>query len=325
MARTIKIKAGVLFTAGAMALAVTGMSTPGFAKPDDGERGERSQRAAPAQQQQQQAPRMNQNAQMRAQREAARSQPQPQGQPQARGNDGQRGNWRGNEGRPQPQQQVERQQQRPQGQQASPNEIRRNLPGWAGGTRNGEPVSRNNPPQGNVRVDRGGDRNNGRGDNRDRGSSWQGNNDRRDDNRDRGSSWQGNNNNRGSGWQGNNDRRADNDRWRGNGNNQNRNWDRNSWRRDNRYDWQSYRSRNRSTYQIGRYYSPYQNYSYRRVGIGFSLGSMFYGNRYWVNDPWQYRLPEVYGPYRWVRYYDDVLLVDIYSGEVVDVIYDFFW
>ena len=23
--------------------------------------------------------------------------------------------------------------------------------------------------------------------------------------------------------------------------------------------------------------------------------------------------------------YDDVLLVDIYSGEVVDVIYDFFW
>ena len=31
------------------------------------------------------------------------------------------------------------------------------------------------------------------------------------------------------------------------------------------------------------------------------------------------------GPYRWVRYYDDALLVDIYSGEVVDVIYDFFW
>ena len=33
----------------------------------------------------------------------------------------------------------------------------------------------------------------------------------------------------------------------------------------------------------------------------------------------------LYGPYRWVRYYDDVLLVDVYSGEVVDVIYDFFW
>jgi hypothetical protein len=52
---------------------------------------------------------------------------------------------------------------------------------------------------------------------------------------------------------------------------------------------------------------------------------MFYGSNYWINDPWQYRLPPVYGPYRWVRYYDDVLLVDVYSGEVVDVIYDFFW
>ena len=70
---------------------------------------------------------------------------------------------------------------------------------------------------------------------------------------------------------------------------------------------------------------PYRNYSYRRFGIGGFLDSLFYSNRYWINDPWQYRLPEVYGPYRWVRYYDDVLLVDTYSGQVVDVIYDFFW
>ena len=50
-----------------------------------------------------------------------------------------------------------------------------------------------------------------------------------------------------------------------------------------------------------------------------------FGNRYWINDPWQYRLPAVYGPYQWVRYYDDVLLVDTYTGEVVDVIHNFFW
>ena len=104
-----------------------------------------------------------------------------------------------------------------------------------------------------------------------------------------------------------------------------RRWDRNDWRRDRRYDWYGYRSHNRSLFSIGRYYSPYRNYSYRRLSIGLFLDNGFYGNRYWVNDPWQYRLPEVYGPYRWVRYYDDVLLVDIYSGEVVDVIYDFFW
>jgi hypothetical protein len=83
-------------------------------------------------------------------------------------------------------------------------------------------------------------------------------------------------------------------------------WDR-RWRDNNRYNW------------------PYRSWSYRRLNIGFHLDSLFYSNRYWISDPWQYRLPAVYGPYRWVRYYDDVLLVDIYSGEVVDVIYDFFW
>ena len=127
--------------------------------------------------------------------------------------------------------------------------------------------------------------------------------------------------------------RRDGDRWRegrrdnnwsSNDRRDGRRWDRN-WRGNNRYDWQRYRSSNRVVFNIGTYYSPYRNYSYRRFGIGGFLDSLFYSNRYWINDPWQYRLPEVYGPYRWVRYYDDVLLVDIYSGEVVDVIYDFFW
>ena len=104
-----------------------------------------------------------------------------------------------------------------------------------------------------------------------------------------------------------------------------RRWDHRSWRNDRRYDWNRYRSANRNVFRLGVYYSPYRNYSYRRLNIGWFLDSLFYSNRYWINDPWRYRLPEVYGPYRWVRYYDDVLLVDIYNGEVVDVIYDFFW
>ena len=104
-----------------------------------------------------------------------------------------------------------------------------------------------------------------------------------------------------------------------------RRWDNRSWRNDRRYDWNRYRAANRSVFRLGAYYSPYRNYSYRRLSIGFMLDSLFYSNRYWINDPWRYRLPEVYGPYRWVRYYDDALLVDVYSGEVVDVIHDFFW
>lgn len=99
----------------------------------------------------------------------------------------------------------------------------------------------------------------------------------------------------------------------------------NDWRHDRRYDWYSYRNSYRHIYRPGPYYSPYRHHHYSRLSIGFYLNSGFYGNNYWLSDPSYYRLPPAYGPYRWVRYYDDVLLVDIYSGEVVDVIYDFFW
>ena len=59
--------------------------------------------------------------------------------------------------------------------------------------------------------------------------------------------------------------------------------------------------------------------------IGVFLGAPFYSSRYRIHDPWQYRLPPAYPGTQWVRYYDDVLLVDVYTGEVLDVIYDFFW
>ncbi|MEJ5976472.1 RcnB family protein [Novosphingobium sp. PS1R-30] len=155
-------------------------------------------------------------------------------------------------------------------------------------------------------------------------NQWQGRD--RDRNRDRAASNQNWRNDNNSNWRGN-------DAWRGSGretwrNNDrqslSRNWNR-DWRRDNRYDWRGYRSSNRDIYRLGAYASPYRNYSYRRLNSGFYLDTLFFGSRYWINDPWQYRLPPAYGPYRWIRYYDDAMLVDTYSGEVVDVIYDFFW
>lgn len=116
--------------------------------------------------------------------------------------------------------------------------------------------------------------------------------------------------------------RSDDGRW---GQRDHRRWDNRGWRNDHRYDWYRYRAANRAIFRPGRYYAPFHGYRYSRIGIGFRLGSPFYSNRYWINDPWHYRLPPAYGPYRWVRYYDDALLVDIYSGQVVDVIHDFFW
>jgi len=149
------------------------------------------------------------------------------------------------------------------------------------------------------------------------------------------------------------DRRGDDDRWRnrddGNWRNgdqrwgydrrdSDRRWDRDGrydrrdndrwdrdWRSDRRYDWRGHRERYRSYYRPGRYYAPYRSDRYRRFSVGISIGTPFYASRYWIADPWQYRLPPARGPYRWVRYYDDVLLVDVRNGYVIDVIHDFFW
>ncbi len=96
------------------------------------------------------------------------------------------------------------------------------------------------------------------------------------------------------------------------------------WRRDHRYDWRSYRNRYGSRFRLGRYYDPY-GWGYRRFSIGFNMWPSYYRSSFWLNDPWQYRLPPAYGPYRWVRYYDDALLVNVHTGQVVDVINNFFW
>lgn len=115
-------------------------------------------------------------------------------------------------------------------------------------------------------------------------------------------------------------RERDGRRWSGD----HRRWDRHGWRRDHRYDWRRWRDRNRSTFRIGLYIDPF-GWGYNRWGIGSRLYPHYYRSSYWINDPWMYRLPHAYPPYRWVRYHNDALLIDTWSGEVVDVIYNFFW
>ena len=101
-------------------------------------------------------------------------------------------------------------------------------------------------------------------------------------------------------------------------------WSSNNWRSDNRYDWRRYRDHHHSIFRIGFYFDPF-GYSYNRFGIGSYMYPSYYQSNYWISDPWQYRLPQAYGPYRWVRYHNDALMIDTWSGEVVDVIYGFFW
>lgn len=96
------------------------------------------------------------------------------------------------------------------------------------------------------------------------------------------------------------------------------------WRHDRRYDWRNWRHRHRDRFRFGFYYDPF-GWDYFRYGIGWRMWPSYYRSSYWLNDPWQYRLPPAYGPYRWIRYHNDALLVNIYTGQVVDVEYDFFW
>lgn len=100
----------------------------------------------------------------------------------------------------------------------------------------------------------------------------------------------------------------------------------NSWRNDRRYDWQYWRRTNRDIFRMPHYYAPYGwSGGYFRFSIGVYLDDLLFGSSYWIDDPYRYRLPPAYGYLRWVRYYDDALLVDIRDGYVVDIVYDVFW
>jgi Ni/Co efflux regulator RcnB len=96
------------------------------------------------------------------------------------------------------------------------------------------------------------------------------------------------------------------------------------WRRDHRYDWRSHRRHHRSIFHLGFYYDPF-GWGYQRYSTGYRLWPDYYSSNYWLNDPSMYALPYAPFPYRWVRYYNDALLVNTYTGQVADVIYDFFW
>lgn len=97
-----------------------------------------------------------------------------------------------------------------------------------------------------------------------------------------------------------------------------------SWRNDRRYDWHSYRQHHGSRYHVGNYHDPF-GWGYAPFYAGWRLWPAYYAQSYWIADPWEYRLPPAPPGTRWIRYYNDAILVDEWSGEVLDVIQGFFW
>jgi Predicted integral membrane protein len=95
-------------------------------------------------------------------------------------------------------------------------------------------------------------------------------------------------------------------------------------RQEVREDWRDYRKANRNVYHRPAYVGP-RGYNYRPVAVGHRFQPAYYGNRYWVRDYSRYRLPAPGYNNRWVRYGNDVVLINTRNGSVVRVYNGFFW
>jgi Ni/Co efflux regulator RcnB len=114
------------------------------------------------------------------------------------------------------------------------------------------------------------------------------------------------------------DRRDDAREWR-----QRNREDRREWRQDNREDWQRWRDSHRNDYRRGNWTAPFR---YRRFNTGVIVPRSYWGTRYYVNNWSAYRLPRpAYGYYRYVRHFDDLLLINTRNGRVIRVYHDFYW
>ena len=102
--------------------------------------------------------------------------------------------------------------------------------------------------------------------------------------------------------------------WRGNGYGYgNRNYGRN--------DWRGYREQNRNLYRNQYNYG----FRYQQFRPGLRIQPQYFGQRYVIGNPYDYRLPRAGFHQRWVRHYNDVVLVDDRRGIVIDVFRGIFY
>ncbi|WP_375188472.1 RcnB family protein [Sphingobium yanoikuyae] len=66
-------------------------------------------------------------------------------------------------------------------------------------------------------------------------------------------------------------------------------------------------------------------YHYRRWTVGLFLPAVFFSSYYYYNDYWRLGLGAPPYGYRWIRYGPDLLLVEVRSRRVVDVVYGAFY
>jgi Ni/Co efflux regulator RcnB len=77
-------------------------------------------------------------------------------------------------------------------------------------------------------------------------------------------------------------------------------------------------------FHYGDYRAP-QGYAYRRWNYGDHLPGIYFARDYWIPNYWNFGLPWAPDGCEWVRFGPDAILVDIDTGEVIQVDYDVFY
>jgi hypothetical protein len=160
---------------------------------------------------------------------------------------------------------------------------------------------------------------------------WRGDHDsnrhERDDNADRDHRRDGDDRHWSSDGDRNRDRDRDRDRYRWRDNHGRYWYNERSWYDHYRADHFRYhngRYFSRQRFSIGLYYAPW-GYSSRFWLQDWWLPVSYYDDRYVIYDFWRFDLYEPPFGCRWIRVGSDALLVDRYTGDVVDVVYDLYW
>ncbi|MEQ7874219.1 RcnB family protein [Sphingomonas sp. ASV193] len=95
-------------------------------------------------------------------------------------------------------------------------------------------------------------------------------------------------------------------------------------RRELRHDRRDLREDRRDHRRVA-YVAPYRGWAYRPVTVGYQLRPAFYGSRYHVSDYGRFNVRAPARWQRWVRYGDDLLLVNVRTGRVLQVVHYRYW
>jgi len=85
-----------------------------------------------------------------------------------------------------------------------------------------------------------------------------------------------------------------------------------------------YHGRSFNSFRAAPFYYP-GGWGYRRWGVGQILPGLFLSQSYFIGNWGAYGLGPPPPGLQWVRYGPDALLVNVYTGQVVDTVYGVFW